>query len=498
MRSIAALCAVVLLVPSWCAADPFNEFRIPAHTWQSGTASFSMNASRYDFALSDEDPRDQRELSGYYGLRAGLERGFDSDRLSSGWAVAAGHQLGGFRSESMTRYRFPPTPVREGEDRWSRTASGDLALSGFVRRYREASELGLDLSASGFARGIVRTEGTDYTLDGFPDGYREQSRRTSRDHWNASAATLAATLGQGVVRNATVVEDVHVLEARLQEAGALDRELTPSTRARLAQLLVVTPRLWNAHDRAGRFAWREVERVLREDGALRDGKFDAYSQLYVLERYRVGPSVRRAVGHFVGLTLLASHEHRLDREDDHTTARSYLTDSLVSSSEYSRSSRGNSERNRLLAGPSVEWHRPIGWRWQWDLSTRVLFAARAGEHGLRTESNVGGAWLVADRWQARAAFQHYREYLDGAGQTGAAPVDAWRVRGVVGLDYFLEDHIQVSAEYREGQDRDLRRQSYFPYRVDHYSREDNFYLGLTYRFLGRVSAPGLMDPMRPL
>lgn len=495
MRSLAALCAVVLLVPSLCAADPFNQFRIPAHSWQSGTASFGLFASRTDVALNAGNARDR---SGRLGLTMRIERAFDSDRRAHGLSLAARHDLWLGRVELLNQNQFPPSPVRDSQTGWARGPSGEISLKAFVRNYREASPFGMELSAAGFALWAEEMRGLDRVLDGFPPGYREESRREIQNNQYWYDASLAATVGHGVVRDATVVEAVQVLEQRLQEAGVLQRALTEATRAKLAQLLVVTPRLANVHDRPGRFVWREVERVLREDGSLQEGKLDAYAQLYALESYRIGPDVRRATGHFAGLTVRASHDHSLARYDNRTTVRTFLSDTLESARKYSYSSRFDAQVNRILVGPSIEYHRPVGWRWQWDLSSQVLFSALPEQHGLRTESKAGAAWLVADRWQAQVAFRHFREYLSLEESLGSSPVDSWSVRGVVALDYFLEDHLKLTARYDEYQQQARFRNRQVYETVDRFTRMGGVSLSLNYRFLGRVSAPGLMETMRPL
>lgn len=496
MRSIAALCAVVLLVPSWSAADPFNEFRIPAHSWQSGTASFSMKASRYDASsagTTDQMSKDQ-SAQGSGDLR--FDRAYDSDRLAHGWTIAVGNNLYLSRSERATSYEFSPTHDRQKE--WSRAPVEAAVLSAYLRSYREDSRIGLQLSASGGAQWWENLWRSDrVTLDDLSDS-RNETRDSRQQIDYRYIADLSAILGFGLVRDATVVQDVYVMERRLQEAGVLSRPLSAAARAQLAQLLQVIPRLYQVHNRPTRFAWREIERVLREDGALVDGRLDAYSQSYAMEFYRVGPEWRRATGSFVGLMLRGSHEHQIRREDEHTGYRIFLADTLFAVAENSFALHRDFEVDQLDIGPSLEWHRPVGWRWQWDAFSRALIGARTKEKGLLTESGIAVAWLVADRWQARGSLQHFREYRVPETSQSRYPVDRWSVRSTLSLDYFLEDHLKVTAQYVEGQERSTSFSPYLASPRGRFIRNDSIYLALTYRFLGRVSAPGLMETMRPL
>lgn len=496
MRRIAALCAVGLFVPSLCAADPFNEFRIPAHSWQSGTALFSAFGSRYD--ASTASSTDERSKS--QGARVSgdfrFDQGFDSERLAHGWGIGLAQDLNVTRSESAASNDF--SAVRDRDKAWSRGPAEAVVLSGYVRSYREDSQIGLDVSANASAQWFDEIRVVDRMSINDQSISRYERRETNQQIRYLYDASLSSTLGFGVVRDATVVQDVFVLERRLEEAGALSRPLSAAGRARLAEVLVAIFPMVRAHERPTRFAWREIERVLREDGALKDGNLDAYSQAYAMESYRVGPDLRRTTGHFVGLRLQARHDHEISRYDQRTQYRTYDADTLYYSSDDSFADHQQLETNRFDLGPSIEWHRPMGWRCQWDASTRVLVGTRSREKGLLMESGLTVAWLVADRWQARGAFQHSREYrVPETGQEDHL-IDHWMARTTLSLDYFLEDHLRLSARLSERQQRSTTLSPYDLSPRRQFVRLDDFSLALTYRFLGRVSAPGLMETMRPL
>ncbi len=494
MRSIAALCAVVLLVPSWCAADPFNEFRIPAHSWQSGTASFSMNANRYSDSYDYGNP-ESREVSRALvsgGLR--LQRGFDSDRRSTRWTIWMAQNLEASRTKANGTGLFTSLPERS--EGWGRRQAGSFAFEGGVRGYPRTSSAGFDLSLGGTGQWFENVGRQDHVGFGSDPLGRDEVRSDLHSNSYTYSIAFSAMLGQGIVRDASVVEDVYVFESRLAAAGVLAHPISPEARAKLAQVLVIQATLGNAHDRPDRFLWREFERVLIEDGALTDAKLDSYSQLRLLESFRLSREWRRLAGHFAGLVVQGSHDHSIRRYDEHVRYRDFYDGSLLGAGEYSLHGDRRWESNRVSLGPAVEWHRPIGWRWQWDISSRVLWAALQREHGLRTQSSASGAWLVADRWQARVSAQHSRDYLFVGGRDDTSTRDQWSAEGVVSLDYFLEDHTKITAELRESQ----VRQGPVPRNPsgDTFFRSEGFFLALTYRFFGRVSAPGLMETMRPL
>ena len=104
-------------------------------------------------------------------------------------------------------------------------------------------------------------------------------------HGNSTDYQSFAALGPviGRVRDATPVLDARILEDRLTRTGSLIRPLSEQGRLRLAALLAMRGQFKNAHERADRYFWREVERVLQDDGALIPQGLDALSVLRILE-----------------------------------------------------------------------------------------------------------------------------------------------------------------------------------------------------------------------
>src|SRR4029078_3438604 len=71
------------------------------------------------------------------------------------------------------------------------------------------------------------------------------------------------------------------------------------------------------HDQPEKFFWKELERTLREEGAIADSGFDAYALHHADDALVVaGFGFFRPVGWFVGPTLELDHEHSLLRPHD--------------------------------------------------------------------------------------------------------------------------------------------------------------------------------------
>lgn len=488
-RPLAAALALLALLPSPGGAGAFSEYRIPAHDWRSGLATFSVNASRG----SDASPWSgwRRSDNGSGSANTEFARGFDSDRRQHGWRLGGGGDWRG--SHDASRRDGLPGPTFVSRDQRTQAGGEHLWASLWGRAYPAGSALGLEVAvalSAAWNQGWSRTEDA---WDRPADGARSLSRQSVRSHAYRYSALLSLAAGHGIVRDATVVEDVHVLEARLLETGTLARALTPGAREALAGILAVAPRIRDAHERPERFQWREIERVLREDGALAEGRLDAFGLLRARERYRRLPEARRR-GHFVGVTVALEHAHDIRREDLQAGERTLVADTLVALSYFESGLRQAAYRDLVRVGAKAEWHVPAGWRWQWTALGAVSVPARAGLHGLQADASLAGAWQVADRWGVQGTLSLARGYLDTGRPGDSGSFDGWRTALGGTLSYALEDRASVFARLDDTQARD--RSGYGgPARHSHSTRLS---AGLAYRFLGRVSAPGLFETMTPL
>jgi hypothetical protein len=486
MRLLAQLAALCLLLsPVAALADPFSDFRIPDHSWRSGTLNASATGDWFDGSGSGLTAGSSSFNS---VLRPSLVLARDSDplQLSLGLALAGDVRvLHNEQRQDAPDFQGRRDIRRQGTDQiWQ--------LEGSLRAYPWATPVGLSLS--GVAAGAYRQDWERlHAADVISGAVEDRIEGTLRQDLHAYAYDVAvsAAAGLGRVRDATVIQDVHVLEQRLSEAGAITRPLSKQAREKLAALYYVAPFYVYAHDRPDRYAWRDIEHILREDGALSERGFDAYSVLRAREPYLY--RIQRARGWFAGPVAIARHRHSVQRFDGFQTVRYYSDDSLVTSASHWTASHRDDSFDEFELGGTVEHHRPLGWRWQLDLLSRVTAPARPGETGLHAQSAASVSWLVADRWLATAKLSHSRDSFKP--RLGASYVeDSWRVIGGIQLGWYVEDHTQLVASVAQSQGR--LRVFGFP-EFPGFSRDTWFSVGVGYRFLGALDAPGLAEPQRP-
>jgi hypothetical protein len=295
------------------------------------------------------------------------------------------------------------------------------------------------------------------------------------------------------VRDASVVYDVHLLEERLIETGALARPLSAAARAKLAALYYVAPFYAAAHERPDRFTWREIERVLREDGALGQNGLDPYSLLRAREPAAPGGRATRQRGWFIGPVGQFTTQHGISREEETVADRTYVSDSLWSEAHGAWNQRLVSVHDRLALGGAAEYHLPLGWRWQLDAATRVTRPARSGESGLDVSNRASVSWFVADRWLAAAALDQSRSYVRLRNAGGTLEIDEWQTQAQASVAFYLEDRTSVGLTVYQRQSRSAYDLYYGPV----FFRDSNVSLSISYRFLGRLDAPGLIDPVMP-
>ena len=487
-------CCLALALPARAATDPFAEFRIPAHSWRSGSAGFAFSADRSDRNGAGQFDRNGSQRS---VLNGGLLEGWDSDALQYTFGVSTYDQLQ--KSDSRTDVDVPPYLLRD--DRDARSAGEGWDLSGSLRAYPWKPPVGLGVSGTVRGAYIQSRSSAGYRRSqDYTEPLRQESDHTWIRHDYQTAAVASVSAGLGRVRDASVVYDVHLLEERLTETGALTRPLSAGAREKLAALYYVAPYYSEAHERPDRFVWREIERVLREDGALGEGGLDPYSVLRAREpdasggrTGRTGRATRQR-GWFVGIVSQFTTQHDISREEETVEDRAYASGSLVSEAHGAWSRRLSSSYDGVALGGGAEYHLPAGWRWQLDATTRVTRPARPGESGLDVSSGVSVSWFVADRWSASAALDQFRRYFQPRAAGGALTTDTWQTQAQAGVAFYLEDRTSLSLAVSERQTRP---------QIDRYSgrafyRDSYVSLGISYRFIGRLDAPGLIEPVRAI
>jgi hypothetical protein len=489
-RILFLACCLALAPPARAATDPFAEFRIPDHSYRIGSVSFFASGSRLHQSAGISTLRSSSlSTSG----RGSVSAGWDSDALLYDFGISTSGQL----ATDHARQQADPSSFSESREEVTNQSREDWRLTASVRSYPWQTPVGLGAQVS--ARGLyyqdwARTD--DHVSTGFPGPQRQDNRQSRASHDYATTVSASLSAGFGRVRDASVVYDVHLLEGRLAETGAITRPLSAQARARLAALYYVTPFFSAPHERPDRFVWREIERVLREDGALGEHGLDPYSVLRAREPYAPGPRPMRQRGYFVGLVGQGASQRQINRMENATDYRLYDADVLISEFSSATSQRVDLGEDQFALGGEAEYHLPLGWRWQVDADVRVTRPARPGESGLNATNDASISWFVADRWQAEASLFYGREYFRPRHGGGALepPTDSWRTSAGAGIAYFLEDHTSLSLSISETQQRGLDPF----YGGTNFLRDGAIQLGMTYRFLGGLDAPGIVEPVRQL
>jgi hypothetical protein len=501
-RNSAIVLALLLSAP--VAADDYADFRIPAHRLYGWTANLGSGAGLS--AMGDGDQYgSSRFLDGNVSTQGFWLSDSDPGRTSINWSADA--------STYRSTQRNHGTSIDFTGSRQlilefgSNAATEDWQASLERRIYPGRSGLALEGAAGAF--GTYRQSWQHRDEDQRIIDPAPNQRSLNQDHqaiWRYQNGLFArVAVGLGRVRDATGVLDARVFEERLRRAGVLTRPLSPAGRERLAQLAYVQYGFARVHERAGKYLWREIERLLREDGAVSDSGVDPSAVLRAAERYVGGDGdpgsliprspVPRTVGTFAGLVVTAAHSHAIDRLTSDRFTQFSMNDTVVTESFYSQSSRFTSGTDALYGGGRIEYHRPLGPRWQVDAGEEVLFPLRPHRQGFELSSDLRVQAIVADRWTAGAQIGHTRSIEHARPKDEEPEVDRWRVDLAGNLAFYLEDRIQVLIRADHIQEM-VRIPGGFSFIRPGFARRGRVTLGLTYRFLGGLDAPGLITPLR--
>lgn len=459
---------------SFLAADPtYLGYRIPEHRWSNWTASVNA-AGGHSFSPTFGGETRRRVINGNLGTRATF--GYDSDPLQHQWgfSVSAG---GGRSSQDLTG--DSPLLTFEQNTR-DRSLSRDFRLDGSLRTYPWSVPLGLTLRTDHTFR-LRQSFSSNAGREVDPVATRLSTQSTGRGARDY-VGTVGAGVGFGRVRDATPVYQAQVLEARLRGTGALSRELSEVARRRLAALFTLEFAIANAHQRSTKYLWREIENVLREDGALSPGSLDAYDVFRLMEPIVVAGKVTRRVGSFIGPALVVSTLRTRNTFESAFATRLIVADTVFATNGDSFSRTDNFRDDQVFTSLVAEFHRPLSERWQVDASS-VAAISEAGDDA-STASSVSVTWLVSDRWLGALRFTHSGTSL---GRGPDRRLANWNVGLAGDLFYFLEDAWALRLTATEGQ---AHTPSFF-------ERSGGFQLGVTYVVSGLFEAPGLVEAMRP-
>lgn len=470
-------------------ASRYVDFRIPESrlSWLDGGVGASYRSASFREGL---DRDEGRMTLGHLSLQGGWL--LDSERRRyevSAWTSADLQRIEHSRRVTLPNV-LPTPPVVSSmvEERVDRTANERLFVAGEARHYVGSLPLATLLGA-GVTLDHVRfaSTTTHQRLDRDSTSARRFEASSERDVDDLRVQpSVRAGLGVGRVRDATGVFLAELLEQRLRRAGVIRGPLPRSARRRLAALYYLRPHYGRVHERPDRFFWRDVERILRDEGLLEHG-WEAFDLMRANEGY--GPRLDRGTfvrpaGWFVGPSVVVQGAYRRQVEELGGTRRDFVDDSLVHESSH-RVRRTHTERPRteLLLAAEAELHLPLSSRVQLDLATQWVAPERDFPLAYGESSSGSIQVLVADRW-AMAATAHHQF------STGGGAPRRWASRYGVVVAWYLEDRLKMDLAANEVHHRDDPAGGFVRER-----RGVEVRLRLGYRFLGRLEAPGLMPPL---
>jgi hypothetical protein len=430
---------------------------------------------------------------------ASIAWGLEADRLQTSlFLTGDGYGSSSREERSITATAFPFV-IREALEGKQTVAFEQWSFAGELRTYPWRSAASLLMRGSLEASYAQRWT-SNYARREIADSSDTSASTESLglEDWRYDyRATYGGSIGLGRVRDATAVYHAYLLERRLLDTGALDRPLSQATRERIAALYYIQPRYYSIHDRAGKFFWRDLERILFEEGAV---GLDAYSIFRATESYSPFRSrMMRRVGFFAGLTAEGRHIRRIVRRDQDRRLQFFRNDSLTGSGYTAVGERVGASDDEVLVGGEAEIHYPLGVRTQIDMTSRLLFPTRDLRHGMDLVSTFNAAYWIADRWGISASVQHSRRiarpYSELALPFGNLRSTGWSVQYGVEFDFYLEDRVSLNLSARESQGIE---DAVFGFRPRGYRREGGVNVGISYRFLGGLNAPGLIPPQRLL
>ncbi len=475
--------SLLVFPPPRASASEFDDFRIPEHRWKSAGLGLEGLVGRQGFDLPVERNRSRHFVGRVFGNAVWA---YDSDAGGHLFGVD-GFAVGNGSDEEQTVTFGPSSDSKHDVETQSAAESWQVFVE--ARRNPWTTPLGF------MGRTSIRGK--------YEQRWRDASSKTrsqvdtvvyrledSQDQklWIYDYLIFAdLSIGYGRVRDATGVYQVHLLIDRLERDGLLERSPSATARSKLAQIFYLQPNYSVPHDLPDRFFWGDVERVLREDGALGSEGLDALGAIHLQEPLPIaGGSFRRPAGFFTGPILRWTYRRSHLRFDASSTSSTFQDDSLVGAFSVSTHTRPESAEDLVLGGVTAEYHRPIGVRGQLDIRSLALFDLEGADVETSLESGAGYGYLVGERWFANAFARHKRQVTDRQ-----FDVDRWSVEWGAGLTYFIEDRWSATLSVTDAQaDQDGGF-------ADQFQRSGRVSIGIDYRH-GFFDAPGLIDPVRPL
>jgi hypothetical protein len=486
------------LITTLASADDFSDFRIPRHSLFNGTLGLSFDGSRQGSHVGLSSDLN-KQLTGR--MNAYLDWWMDSDELQ--------RELSFSLSPYYRYYQYAGTypsgslGAKSKHDQKNHDWQEAGTLSAALRKYPVVSPWALELGASlkcNFSQSRYQYESENDNPDAYEIKYIQYEKSWGYDYY----ASLSAGIGYGRVRDATAIYTVQVLEDRLTATGALKNPLTKTAREKLAALFYNQGMYASIHDRSGKFFWKDVEQVLRDEGALSNTTLDAYSLYRADENtipseingrtYSLVKGFTRYSGYWAGLTVQGNHDHYINRDwTNHYNILHSTPDQH--SDEVTRFIRYDYWTDHIWMGVRGEYHKPLGMRWQVDGSGSLLFPTDRMSKSMQLSTDVSLVYQISDRFQFNVYGNQNRDLEKSGTRYGVKYLDNWSVNLGAGIYYYIEDNLRAGLSYTNSQQRLFPQSSSSSNDGRYYESDDYFTVGLSYHFLGRGEIQGKSEPI---
>jgi hypothetical protein len=502
-RSLCCLTwAALSLLASVGRADDFADFRIPENRYGSGTMSFSGFWDRAH-QRGSYDHSSTANLTGDFS--AAFAHVLDSETRHSEWQLT-GVFHGSRQSTDRAAFGYPapvslqPYSTRDvfhnlaerftlvGDQRWyPKTPAWFIAagVAGTLSDWQRGS--------SGVSRSFLTDGNVTYV------GITQDQAFSFEQRFYGTKGEASLRTGWGRVRNASSIYDAQILETRLFDAGVLRQRLSAHARQELAALLYGQSDVVLSRGRPASDFWGALESLLVRDGAIGSDGLSARGATRAMEPY-LGNSttwsgtglpsavIPRSRGWLVSAGIVLASSRTSMHDERHTTTVVYSPgpDGGTQSDLYFVYATPSDAAQIELAG---EYHRPLSLRVQCDLTASARQNVDKHLDGHQIAASGAVTWMVADRWWS--AFSG--TYSNALARTpdGKTNSDTWRAALTAEAHRFVAEHYSLDATWALQWARATRSRIVIGGYDTGFTNDSRLSLGLSYRFAGFASIPGL-------
>ena len=477
-RGSAAASAALAVVFCWAGitdADEYADFRIPEHAVVFATGTFSTSGSRFVTSAPEFASTDLRH-SGLLG--AAYSRRFEADAHAWSTSFSGG--------ASGTRQRTAAEPAVFDDRTLARSADAGERFRVAAGYARFLGPHDVRVSLDGSVDAAYRQFWTSAWQEDQQDSVLVRQESDLQAWLYSPSYRISVGTGIGRLRDVTGLYQTLLLERRLVAAGVLVRPLSGAARQRLAELVYLRGAAGSVRERPARGTWHEVERILRDDGALADDPMPAEAALEAIEpvlgatssisRDALSSDLFRERGTALVVSLAGVETRETQRRDEHYLNRATAPGLPDVISEFRDSQHSKIVTDRYPLEVRILHSHPVGLHRVWSGSLGFSRELRTGRQHSAASGGASTTWILVDRWVADVAANWTRDWPS---DSDAFPGSAWGFGLDSSLRYHIEDHVALSltvshVQYRSGTD---------------YRRSEGYSAGITYRFAGRLIAP---------